>query len=153
VLLDLAVGFLGETCQSRDDQGTIGFPINLGCSAEFLSSVLVTGATVASDFLGSREARGLRVVGYVMLGKRGASMSLLNVNLVLHGLPSPGIPRDAEEGECLSEIGERFSGESFLLAGVASRSKRLIRDARSFVAASRTDMTPIAGNQRRCSLQ
>lgn len=74
-------------------------------------------------------------------------MSLLNVYFVplnLVGLPSPTLPSDAVDGECLRDNG--LIGELALLAllaGVASRSSQLMRLARSFVAAAASETDSI----------
>lgn len=71
--------------------------------------------------------------------RSGASRSLLKVYFLrLRGLSSPTPPREAVDGEPRRGL----IGDPLTLAGVASRSKRLIKDARSLVAASRIDNTP-----------
>ena len=77
------------------------------------------------------------------LVRRGASVSALNVSLTLFELDmSFGLVRGRSvnvDDACSRGGVERFCGE-FL--GVASRSRRLMSDARSFVAASKIESTP-----------
>lgn len=47
------------------------------------------------------------------------------------------------KGEPIVENGEGLIGDEVILPGVACRSSRLIRDARSLVAASSIDKTPV----------
>lgn len=73
------------------------------------------------------------------LRRRGASVSLSKVHLTLLGIPLEGRRRVALDGICSKDGDEPFCGEFF---GVASRSSRLMSEARSFVAASRIESTP-----------